>query len=113
MGNTVAVLSGGFRAFRWVRCRGSEPSKPYGMSFLRPQGADLAGQRELDVVDFSGGHVLGDHVKDSAGDFFSGDARTVRHGGRDVGQELFLLAFLDRLTGRMPALVVEAADQHR
>src|SRR6516165_6547555 len=80
---------------------------------LWPEGADLGGEDRLDVLDLARRHVALEDPEDAAGDSLGVGPGALAERPRDVLQELLLLPLPERLVLRGPALVVEAAEEHR
>src|SRR5688500_15238602 len=75
-----------------------------------PELAQRGRQRVLDVLDLALADAPGQHAEDGAGDHVGIEVARELLG--DPDQEGLRPPLLDRLAGRVPALVVEAADQH-
>src|SRR3989442_7484517 len=80
---------------------------------LWPEAADFGGQDMLDVFDLSFGDPPFEHREDGAGDGFGIDALAASELLCDPTEELLLTALSNRFSGRIPGVVVKAADEHR
>src|SRR5512135_3806509 len=80
---------------------------------LGPQRPDLRRQEVLYAFDLAHRHVPGQDPEDGPGHLLRADVTVAPERRADLGEELLQLALLDGLAGRLPALVVDPADQER
>jgi hypothetical protein len=66
----------------------------------------------FNVFDFTGAGMPGEHLENGANHLLRVHPYVVAKGPSYVIQKLFLVPLLDWLSGKLPSLVVKAANQH-